>query len=159
MKDSATEAKNHALRLIRYRGRSEKELSDRLSDKGFSQRTISETITGLKESGIVDDQSLAVSLDEIAKNVKFLGNRGTAYFLRRRGFSELTISELDLDDNDELERAIRFTDKKMRVLGRYSLKDRIKRIRGMLLRRGYSYETISEVTARLRKGRPRSDDL
>ncbi|MEE9523646.1 MAG: RecX family transcriptional regulator [Thermodesulfovibrionales bacterium] len=151
MKDSVSNAKNHALRLIRYRDRSEKELSDRLKQKGFSSGTVSEMIELLKSAGLVNDPSLANSLEDIAKNVKFLGNMGTEFFLKKRGISENIISEMSISDTNEFERAINFIEKKSRSLSHYSLKAQVRKIKGLLLRRGYAFETVNRVIAEFRK--------
>ncbi len=151
MKDSVSNARNHALRLIRYRDRSEKELSDRLTQKGFSRSTVSETIELLKRAGLVDDTSLAYLLADIAKNVKSLGNMGTEFFLKKRGISENIISEISISDSDEFERAINFIEKKSRSLSHYPLKAQISKIKGLLIRRGYAFETVKRVIAEFRK--------
>ena len=151
MKDSVSNARNHALRLIRYRDRSEKELSDRLTQKGFSPGTVSETIELFKSAGLVDDPSLAHLLEDIAKNVKSLGNMGTEFFLKKRGISENIIADMTISDSDELERAMSFIEKKSRSLSHYPLKAQIRKIKGLLLRRGYAYDTVNRVIAELRK--------
>lgn len=152
LRDSETSARQYALKLIRYRGRSEKELTDRLIQKGFSNSNIVVTIDRLKDSGLVDDSSLAASLDEIAKNVKLLGNRGTIYFLKKRGISDGIISQIRSDEDDEVKRAKKFVSKKSRTLSAYTPVERAKKIRGMLLRRGYSHDTVREIVKALREG-------
>ncbi len=153
LKDSVSNAKYHAFRLIRYRDRSEKEMSERLLLKGFSQKTVSDTIKALKESGLIDDISLAGSLEEIAKDVKFLGNLGTEFFLKKRGISDTVIAEMSISASDELERAVNLSLKKRKSLAGYPLKEQIKKMRGLLGRRGYSFDTINRVINTIRKER------
>jgi regulatory protein len=150
LKDSVSNAKNHALRLIRYRDRSEKELSERLTQKGFSQNTVTETIDLLKRAGLVDDTSLARSLEDIAKNVKSLGDMGAKFFLKKRGISDNIIAEMTISDGDEFERALKFIKKKSISFFHYPLEIQARKIKGFLLRRGYSYETVNKVLVEFR---------
>ncbi|GBE31879.1 regulatory protein RecX [bacterium BMS3Bbin05] len=151
MKDSVSNAKTHALRLIRYRGRSEKELTDRLALKGFSDSIVSETIKLLKKAGLINDPYLACSLTEIAKDVKLLGNRGVEYFLKKRGISKDIISGISIDGSEELERAKKLIAGKDKSISNYPLEKQILKIKGILLRRGYAFDTINRVINDLRK--------
>lgn len=51
--------KNDALRLLKFRIRSEKELAFRLRQKGYSEKEIEETINELKNKGFIDDEKFA----------------------------------------------------------------------------------------------------
>ncbi|MBO8160409.1 MAG: RecX family transcriptional regulator [Thermosipho sp. (in: Bacteria)] len=50
---------NDALRLLKYRIRSEKELRLRLSEKGYTNEEIEKTINYLKEKKFIDDEKFA----------------------------------------------------------------------------------------------------
>lgn len=126
-------------------------MSERLLLKGFSQKTVSDTIKILKNEGFINDRSLAVSLEEIAKEVKYLGNRGTEFFLKRRGIRDEVIGEMSISAADESERALKLVAKKRRSLSGYSFKEQIKKVRGILERRGYSFETINRVIHSMHK--------
>ncbi|SHH57827.1 regulatory protein RecX [Thermosipho atlanticus] len=50
---------NDALRLLKYRIRSENELRFRLKEKGYESEEIEKTISYLKEKGFIDDEKFA----------------------------------------------------------------------------------------------------
>lgn len=50
---------NDALRLLKFRARSEKEIYRRLEEKGYSVEEIEETISKLKEKGFLNDEKFA----------------------------------------------------------------------------------------------------
>ncbi|MFA6056323.1 MAG: hypothetical protein WC769_13220, partial [Thermodesulfovibrionales bacterium] len=81
MKDLQNNAKQYALKLLGYRGRSEKELKDRMTGKGFSDTLISSTIDHLKNLGFVNDVSLAESLKREATASKFFSRNGARRYL------------------------------------------------------------------------------
>jgi regulatory protein len=147
LKDSINDARQFALRLIRYRDRSEKEITERLKLKGFPDATVSATVQILKNSGLVDDASLAKSLEEIAKNIRLLGDRGISRFLKTRGINEDLIPRESLSCTDELERALKLSRKKMKILTQYTDEVRIKKLTGYLMRKGYSPDTIKKSIA------------
>ncbi|MCD6104411.1 MAG: RecX family transcriptional regulator [Thermosipho sp. (in: Bacteria)] len=51
--------KSDALRLLKFRIRSEKELALRLKQKGYSDEEVRETIEELKNKGFIDDEKFA----------------------------------------------------------------------------------------------------
>lgn len=51
--------KSDALRLLKFRIRSEKELALRLKEKGYSNEEIEDTIKELKNKGFIDDEKFA----------------------------------------------------------------------------------------------------
>lgn len=51
--------KNYALKLLKYRARSEKELRSKLESKGFKKEEIEELILEFKEKGFIDDEKFS----------------------------------------------------------------------------------------------------
>ena len=144
-KDTAISAGTSALqcayRLLAYRGRSEKELRERMVLKGFDAQVIDEVIARLLSQGFLDDRKLAASLKRYACETKHLGLRGTRRFLRERGIPVQIIEET-VTDIDEAEIARKIIEKKMAVLRQYPQEKILRRLCGLLSRRGYSPETI-----------------
>ncbi|MBI5415378.1 MAG: regulatory protein RecX [Candidatus Omnitrophica bacterium] len=56
VKDTVTEAKNYIYRLLKIRFRSEKEVRDKLRQKGFSEPTADEAVDYFKGIGLVNDR-------------------------------------------------------------------------------------------------------
>ncbi len=146
MTGSDDKAKQYSLKLLSYRGRSEKELEERLRKKGVSARGISSTMRYLKDTGLLNDLSLAESLKREALTYRMLSQAGARNFMLRRGIPRSIVdSVLSNDDNIDIDNAVKFVDKKLRVLGKYPAETAKRRLYNLLLRRGYSSGTILKV--------------
>ena len=146
MTGSDDKAKQYSLKLLSYRGRSEKELEERLRKKGVSARGISSTMRSLKDTGLLNDLSLAESLKREALTYRMLSQAGARNFMLKRGIPRSIVdSVLSNDDNIDIDNAVKFVDKKLRVLGRYPAEIAKRRLYNLLLRRGYSSGTILKV--------------
>ena len=146
MTGSDDKAKQYSLKLLSYRGRSEKELEERLRKKGVSARGISSTMRSLKDTGLLNDLSLAESLKREALTYRMLSQAGARNFMLKRGIPRSIVdSVLSNDDNIDIDNAVKFVDKKLRVLGKYPAEIAKRRLYNLLLRRGYSSGTILKV--------------
>jgi regulatory protein len=146
LKGSRDKATQYALKLLSYRGRSVKELRERLRGKGIPESAVSSAIGYLKDIGLIDDVSLAESLKREAQTTKMLSQKGAKKYLFSRGIPrDIIDSVFNYDDNADAENAGRLVDKKMKVLGSYTAETAKRRLYGLLSRRGYSSETILKV--------------
>ncbi len=151
MIDLHANATQFALKLLSYRGRSEKELRERLTQKGFNDQIISDVIEHLKTLRLIDDGALAEILKREALNRKLLSTYGAKRYLLKKGISSDIINLVFSDhDNSDLENAQKFTEKKLKALTRYPHDIIKRRIFGMLTRRGYSSGTIMAVFKNLK---------
>jgi len=137
-------ALNHAYKLLSYRGRSEKELRQRLILKGFDEHAVDSVITALTANGFLDDRKLAFALKRYAAESKHLGIWGTKNFLRDRGIPKEIIEEA-MHDVDETEGAWKIAQKMMRSVSSLTAGKSARKIYGALYRRGYSPETIRKT--------------
>jgi len=144
--DSAVDAKKYAFRLLGYRSRSERELRERLSQKGFAENIIAGTLNYLKEIGYLDDIALAQNLTRQVIQDRLLGYSGARRFMLKRGLSrEVIESTLEYDEDIELRNAKKLIDKKMKSMANYHSIREKKRLWNFLLRRGYSLSTANKV--------------
>jgi regulatory protein len=144
--DSRSKAKKYAIKLLGYRGRSEKELKERLVKKGISKTVASSTLQDLKRLGLIDDRSLAETLKREALSRKFLSQKGAIRFLHQRGIPHEIINDvLNGDEIIDLYNARRLVHKKIKNLRNYSSLHVKKKLYGLLARRGYSSDTIRKV--------------
>jgi regulatory protein len=146
LKGSRDKATKYALKLLGYRGRSVKELQERLRGKGIPESAVSSAIRHLKDIGLIDDMSLAESLKREAESIRMLSQRGARRYLFSRGIPRDIIEKVfSNEDNPDVENAGKLVDKKMRVLAGYPAETVKRRLFGLLSRRGYSSETILKV--------------
>jgi regulatory protein len=143
---NAYKARQYAFKLLSYRGRSEKELEERLIKKGITKTVASSTIKYLKHLGLIDDMSLAETLKREALTTKLLSQNGARRFILNRGIPcEIVNQILSNDRSEDIENARRLIDKKLKAFKDYSSDTAKRRLYNLLLRRGYSFETINTV--------------
>ena len=146
MTGSDSNAKQYALKLLSYKGRSEREIEERLRKKGVSSEVISSTMHYLKDAGFIDDRLLAEALKREALTHRMLSRAGARHFILRRGIPRRIVDSIFRDSEDtDRENALRLADKKLRILGRYPRDVAKRRLYNLLLRRGYSSGMIIKV--------------
>lgn len=130
-----------AVYYLTYKDRTEKELRDKLSDKGYGIKDIDAAIGRLAGYGYIDDERYALSYIRSKKGK--MGARLIALKLSQKGISrDIIESKLDMADFDE------YSDIKKVLSARYSdLSDLATRrkAQGYMARRGYAYEDISNA--------------
>ena len=135
-----------AFRLVSYRPRSEKELRDRLRQRGFPEANIAATVTRLKELRLVDDAAFAASWVESRDRTGPRGRRLLSSELRTKGVSGQIATEAAAAI-DEPEAAYRAGSRRAATLREKPFEEFRRKVGEHLLRRGFSYE-IAESTAR-----------
>lgn len=138
-------AKNYVYRLLGYRARSEKELRNKISEKGYSQKVISSVITQLKHEGLVDDKKFAVlwiktRLEHNARSLLVIKHE-----LLLRGVDKCVVENL-LDDFksgfDEEEVVKKLIETRMRAVRGLDQEKVKQRLYSFLKRRGFSNQII-----------------
>ncbi len=150
-------AKAYALRLIKFRPRSEKEIVDKLKNKGYGSETIEELIAYLKKTRLLDD-ALFAKLWVEGRVKRFLGLARLRYELKQKGIEpeiiESVLGGLAEDYNEEkiVEEIVIRKIKKMEGIAPEKIKSRLY---GFLIRRGYPKHAVIEA---LLKYVPRETD-
>ena len=143
---SAPEARAYALKLLSYRGRSEKELRDRLRKKGYPPEDIEATVRYLGKSGFIDDRVVAENLKRQAMTNKHLGFEGTRRFMQQRGIPrDIIDGVLRYDKETELLNIRKLIDKKQKSSEKYPEPKRTRSLIGFLIRKGYSMQVIRKA--------------
>jgi len=146
LNDLQNKTKQYALKLLSYRGRSEKELKERLAGKGISEHLVSSTIDYLRKLGYLDDLSLAEALKREALTRKLLSQAGAKRYLLNRGIPRDIVHRVFRQEEEtDRENAMKYIRKKNRMLENHPQETVRRRLYNQLLRRGYSPETISSV--------------
>lgn len=127
-----------------YRGRSEKELRKKFTEKDIAEEIAATVIERLKANGFIDDVKLASSLARYAGEHKQMSVSGTRKLLNDRGISR-ELAEEAVKDIDDTENAKKLVNKKLRHVAGYSPETITKKLYGLLSRKGYSYETIKKT--------------
>lgn len=142
MKSEIDQARLFAYKLLNYRPRAERELQQRLEQKGYSQEVAGITINNLKRLGYIEDRAFA----RYWVKVRF-GKKG-CFALRQellgKGIDVVIINQIlaELDPEAEYNCALNIAKKKIKYSSGgcpYS------RLAGFLGRRGFSCEVIYKV--------------
>lgn len=137
-----------ALRLLAYRARSEHELRDRLRRKGLPDPLIEETMATLRADHFLDD--VAFTADWISAHPEWGRTRLRSTLAKKgieRSLAENSIAT-GLSTEDEFAAAC---DVARRALRRETYpveRPALLRLRGLLQRRGFSFDVIGRVCAR-----------
>jgi len=138
--DPVHQAREICLRLLTVRPRTRVELRQALLRKGIEEDVAEQVLGRLDEVGLVDDAAFAEVWVRSRHNHQGLGRRALAVELRRKGVAdEFAASALAAVDADaEEERARQLVRKRLRVLGGADEPAKIRKLVGMLARKGYA---------------------
>ena len=137
---------NAAHRLLSYRPRSSDELRRRLS-RNFPANEVENTVTLLKERGLVDDVAFAHFWKESRERHRPRGVAMLRSELLRMGVAREIVEET-LDGVDEEEGAYRAAQKVVRRLEGMDYNSFRKKVGGYLQRRGFSFSAVKGVVER-----------
>jgi regulatory protein len=135
-----------ALNLLAHRGRSEKELRQRLRQKGFTPDAIDEAIRRVVDWGYLDDERFAAAWVEQRQTSRPRSRRALAYELREKGVDrEIIETTIDEAEIDEVTDARRLAADKWRKERGLEPDMRRQRTAAFLARRGYGWDVARQV--------------
>jgi regulatory protein len=119
--------------------RSRAELSTKLAKKGVPDHVAEGLLTRFEEVGLVDDAAFARAWVQSRQAGKGLARRALAQELRRKGIDDQVARDAldEVDPNDEVESARRLVRRKLRSVQGVDRTKAIRRLAGMLARKGY----------------------
>ncbi len=139
-----------AERYIDYQPRTSAEVRRRLARGGFVEEVVEQVVADLERAGLLDDSRFSADWIESRNRSKGIGRRRLAAELRQKGVSyEQTEEALqELDPEAEREGALQLARKRIGSADP-SDPDIRRRVAAFLQRRGYGWEIIEEVFAKL----------
>lgn len=146
--DAREVAYQFALKLLNFRARSEVEIRQNLAKHQVSECDIELVVEKLKENGLINDQRFVQGWVENRNEFRPRGKRALSYELQRLGIDHQEIDK-SLEDLDEEELAYQAGSRAIRTWRELDQQEFRKKLYGHLARRGFSYEVISPVIARL----------
>ena len=151
LNEEKKKAKDRALNFLSYRDRSEKEIRTKLKDVGYEENIIEWVIGELKRLKLIDDQKFAQSYAQTQMITRPMGEYFLRKELKQKGIGgeliEETVSKI-FQEKDQLTVAVELAHKRLK---RFKNIDEIKakkRVSDFLLRRGFSWEIVSQVLER-----------
>lgn len=137
-----SEAKEAALRFLSFRRRTEKEVKDKLKKKGFEEKTIKSTIDKLKDHDLINDLEFATAWVKERLAHKPRGKKLLKQELWKKGINKPIRDQVtEKLCQDEEKSASELLEKIKRRYRNLEPQVARRRMLGLLLRRGFSYET------------------
>lgn len=141
----------YALYLLGRRGRTRRELQDKLTEKKYPADDIAPTLTRLTEMGLLDDTTFAQNYVRDKVAIYRRGRFRIGLELLRKGVGKDQIDQAlsTIDEADELAAALSLTEARLKNWQALEPLKRRVRLLSLLQRRGFSAEVVRQVTDRL----------
>ncbi|MFG3149970.1 recombination regulator RecX [Streptomyces sp. NPDC048243] len=139
-KDPAEQARAICLRLLTGTPRTRKQLADALRKREIPDEVADEVLSRFEEVGLINDGAFAEAWVESRHHGRGLARRALAQELRTKGVETTLIDEAvgQLDSDQEEATARDLVARKLRSTRGLDRDKRLRRLAGMLARKGYS---------------------
>ncbi|MFE5401505.1 recombination regulator RecX [Streptomyces sp. NPDC056580] len=137
--DPVERARAICLRLLTGTPRTRKQLTDALRKRDIPEEAAEEVLSRFEEVGLIDDGAFADAWVESRHHGRGLARRALARELRTKGVDSTLIDEAvgRLDSEQEEETARELVARKLRATRGLERDKRLRRLAGMLARKGY----------------------
>lgn len=145
--DNMLKCKETALKVVERSYKTEKEMKERLFEKGYDEKAIIYTLNFLKEYNFINDESYTKMY--VKDRLRTIGSQKIKYDLKRKGIDEnsidIAISSIDKEEEKCVARELAL--KKYRTLQKresdiYKLKSKLCRF---LIGKGYDYSIAKDI--------------
>ncbi|WP_327113824.1 recombination regulator RecX [Streptomyces sp. NBC_01341] len=138
-RDPVEQARTICLRLLTGTPRTRKQLADALRKREIPDEAAEEVLSRFEDVGLINDAAFADAWVESRHHGRGLGRRALVRELRTKGVDSALIDEAvgQLDSDQEEETARELVARKLRSTRGLDRDKRIRRLAGMLARKGY----------------------
>ena len=145
--DPESVARTILLRRLTDQPRSRAELAGFLAKKHVPTDVADQVLDRFEEVGLIDDEEFARSWVQSRQRSRGVASKVLAMELRRKGIDDDTSREVlaDLDPEVERQNAHRLVQKKLRSMRGLDSTTQIRRLTGMLARKGYAPQVAFDV--------------
>lgn len=149
-RDPVEQARNICLRLLTGTPRTRKQLADALRKREIPDEAAEEVLSRFEEVGLIDDAAFADAWVETRHHGRGLARRALVRELRTKGVDSAVIDEAvgQLDPEREEETARELVARKLRSTRGLERDKRLRRLAGMLARKGYGEGMALRVVRR-----------
>ena len=138
--DPESVARTIVLTMLERQPRTRAELARGMARRGVPEDAAAAVLDRFTEVGLIDDQAFAQAWVDSRHNGRSLGRRALASELRRRGVDDQTVRDavetVSLEDEESAARTL--VELKLRTMSSAPPDAKMRRLVGMLGRRGYS---------------------
>ena len=145
--DPVDVARQICLNQLEYAPRTRAELATTLRKKGVDDDVAEQVLSRFAEVGMIDDALFAQMWVTSRHRGKGLAGRALSQELRRKGVADETAAEAvaSIDRDQELATARALVDRRLRSTAGLTTDARVRRLAGMLARKGYPAGTAFRV--------------
>ena len=139
--DPESVARTIALRMLERQPRTRAELARGMARRGVPEDTAAAVLDRFTEVGLINDEAFAQAWVDSRHNGRSLGRRALASELRRRGVADEIAKEAvdSVTPEDEEAAARTLAELKLRTMTTAPPDAKMRRLVGMLARRGYNH--------------------
>ena len=137
----SAKARQAAMRLLKTRPRTEREIWRRFRRQGIGPEIAEQVLQDLKAEGLVNDRLFAQLWIKEKVAGGTCGKRRIIMDLKSKGIDQTVIADeiaVNYDDGEERDTAYRLAERRLRRLHAVPWKARAQRVYSLLLRRGFS---------------------
>ncbi|HMC67525.1 MAG TPA: regulatory protein RecX [Mycobacteriales bacterium] len=133
-------ARQIALRLLESQPRTRAELAQAMARRGVPADAATAVLDRFIEVGLIDDEAFANAWVTSRHTGRGLGRRALSQELRRRGVDDETARQAvaTVSADDERSAAVALVERRLRAMNGLSRDTQIRRLVGMLARKGFS---------------------
>ena len=141
----------YTMRLLAIARKSEKQIREKLKQKGYSAESSESVIQELKVKKILDDVGVAKEKVYWAIHGNPMGKRRVQFELQKKGIGKQVIAEAleGFNPEDERKAALDLAKTRAEKLTALAPIQRKKRLYDYLIRRGFGYDICGDVAAAL----------
>ncbi|MEV7402543.1 recombination regulator RecX [Streptomyces sp. NPDC091267] len=149
-RDPVEQARNICLRLLTGTARTRKQLADALRKREIPDEVAEQVLSRFEDVGLIDDAAFADAWVESRHHGRGLARRALVRELRTKGVDAAVIDEAvgQLDPDQEEETARELVARKLRSTRGLERDKRLRRLAGMLARKGYGEGMALRVVRR-----------
>jgi SOS response regulatory protein OraA/RecX len=149
--------RDKAMRMLALRGRSRREIDDALRALGLRDTIRTGIVGELEEKGLIDDARFAREFVAVKKDVRRLGPHRLKHDLGRLGLARAAVDEalagFGTDEQETLARTLI----ERRLGAALPTEKTVRRLVGMLRRKGYDYAVVNKIAYDLARRIPHSN--
>lgn len=145
--DAEEFARQILIRQLESRPKSREELAQALEKRHVPASVSEKLLARFEDVGLIDDEAFARAWSDSRRRTRGLAPRALSAELRRKGVDDDTVREVldEIDPDEERATAERLVRKKLRSMERLDETTKIRRLTGMLARKGYSAQLSFDV--------------
>jgi len=144
-------AYNYAISVLSRNQKSEKQLRQKMQDKGYDPQFIENAITKLKQQKYIDDERYSEMFINDKINISKDGKLKIKEALKSKGIDRLIIDEKlqEITTDEEIKRAYLLGNKKLKSIKEEDTRKKRVKLANYLITKGFEYAAVKKAVSKL----------